>query len=141
MEGLEGVVGYLIDWFSRTNGCFFKRRAPWLCGHGARTAWLHAHSLQNCKAELRGYLAAHFVAFGLKNDTPFTPVDTQVTHTTLTRRSALYTPLSCLLGVWGPCIRRCRCHCCWFWRLGCAYRSTVPDPRSGNIQTTQTMPA
>jgi len=99
MEGVEGVVGYLIDWFSRTNGRFFKRRAPWLCGHGARAAWLHAHSLQNCKAGLQGYLAAHFVAFGPKNNTPFAPVDIQVTHTTLTRRPVLYAPLSVY---WGP---------------------------------------
>jgi hypothetical protein len=41
--GAEGVPKHLVDWFPRTNGRFFKRQPPWLCGHGVRTAWLQAH--------------------------------------------------------------------------------------------------
>jgi hypothetical protein len=44
LEGVVVVPGHLVDRFSRTNGRFFKRRPPWRCGHGAHTAWLHAHS-------------------------------------------------------------------------------------------------
>jgi hypothetical protein len=53
-----------------------------------------------------GPYIAYFVANGAIDMSPPAPADIQVTHTTPTRRSALYVPLFVLLGFWGTWCRR-----------------------------------
>ena len=89
------------------------------------------------------FIFAVFVTFAVINDSPPAPADVQVTHTTPTRRSALYAPLPVVLGVWGtrdllPLLLLLSLLCAG---LGFHLESTVSGPRSDNVQATQTMPA
>ena len=77
----------------------------------------------------------YFVAIGAMDKSPPAPTDVQVTHTTPTRRSALYAPLFVRWVSGGPGIHNCRRRCHRFWQWVRVQRLTVSSPRSNNTQS------